>query len=71
MLTYKIKLDGILLLAQATKSTENDLVIVVSNKLSEPNLLGLYSKRWGIECLFANIKSKGFKFEDTHFTAKD
>lgn len=71
MLTYKIKLDGILLLAQATKSTENDLVIVVSNKLSEPNLLVLYSKRWRIECLFANLKSKGFNFEDTHFTAKD
>lgn len=71
MLTYPIKLDGILLLAQASKSTENDLAIVVSNKLSEPNLLVLYSKRWRIECLFANLKSKGFNFEDTHFTAKD
>ncbi len=71
MLTYTIKLDGIPLLAQASKSTENDLVIVVSNKLSEPNLLVLYSKRWHTECLFANLKSKGFNFEDTHFTAKD
>ncbi len=70
MLTYTIKLDGIPLLAQASKSTANDLIIVVSNKLSEPNLLVLYSKRWHIECLFANLKSKGFNF-DTHFTAKD
>ena len=56
---------------QATRSTENNLVIVISNKLSEPNLFVIYAKRWRIECLFANLKSKGFNFEDTHFTAKD
>ena len=71
MLAYKVKIDGIALHAQASRSTENDLVIVVSNKLAEPNLLTIYAKRWRIECLFANLKSKGFNFEDTHFTAKD
>lgn len=70
ILGYQIKIDGILLKIQATRSSENDLVIVVSNRLTEPNLLMLYSKRWHIECLFANFKSKGFNFEDTHFTAK-
>lgn len=70
MLGQRIELGGISLLAQATKSNDNELVIVVSNKLSEPNLLNIYAKRWRIECLFANFKSKGFNFEDTHFTAK-
>ena len=66
----QIKLDDTLLKIQATRSSKDDLVIVVSNKLTEPNLLVLYSRRWQIECLFANFKSKGFNFEDTHFTAK-
>ena len=71
MLKHNVKVDGLLLQAQATRSTENSLVIVVSNRLVEPNLLVIYAKRWRIECLFANLKSKGFNFEDTHFTAKD
>lgn len=71
MLSYDVKIDEIALQMQATRSTENDLVIVVSNRLSEPNLLVIYAKRWRIECLFANLKSKGFNLEDTHFTAKD
>jgi transposase len=71
MLSYNVKIDEIALQMQATRSTENDLVIVVSNSLSEPNLLVIYAKRWRIECLFANLKSKGFNLEDTHFTAKD
>lgn len=66
-----IKLDGMILLAQATRSSENELVIVVSNNLTEANLLNVYAKRWHIECLFANFKSKGFNFEDTHVTAKN
>jgi hypothetical protein len=71
VLSHKVKINGLLLQMQATRSTENNLVIVISNKLSEPNLFVIYAKRWRIECLFANLKSKGFNFEDTHFTAKD
>lgn len=71
MITHQVKIEGKLLLAQATRSTENELVIVVYNKLDEPNLLVIYAKRWRIKCLFGNLKSKGFNFEDTHFTAKD
>lgn len=71
MLRQQIKLDEIPMLAQATKSSTNELVIVVSNNLTEPNLLNIYAKRWRIECLFANFKSKGFNFEDTHLTAKN
>lgn len=71
VLSHKVKIDSLLLQAQATKSTENDLGVVVSNRLSEANLLVIYAKRWRIECLFANLKSKGFNFEDTHFTTKN
>ncbi len=71
IITYNVKVDGVLLKAQASRSTENELVIVVSNNLSEPNLLVIYAKRWRIECLFANLKSKGFNFEDTHVTVKE
>ena len=34
-------------------------------------LLGLYRLRWGIEVLFAGLKSRGFDFETTHLRAQD
>ena len=34
-----------------------------------PRLLKLYRKRWGIEVLFAGLKSRGFDFETTHLRA--
>ncbi len=43
----------------------------LTKRLSEPNLLVIYAKRWRIECLFAKLKSRGFNVEDTHFTGKD
>src|SRR5690606_26477166 len=67
-LTFNGKVDNRQLKIQATRSTEKKLVIVVSNDLINLNLLELYMKRWAIECLFGNLKSKGFNFEDTHFT---
>ena len=71
ILTFNGKIDKRQLKIQATRSTEKKLVIVVSNDLDALNLLEIYLKRWAIECLFANLKSKGFNFEDTHFTQKD
>lgn len=68
ILTFNGTIDNRQLRIQATRSSENELVIVVSNDLVAVNLLELYLKRWAIECLFANLKSKGFNFEDTHFT---
>lgn len=71
MIPSVLDIDGVTLSAQATCSTENELVIVVSNNLFEPNLLTVYAKRWRIKCLFGNLKTKGFNFEDTHFSIKD
>lgn len=31
--------------------------------------LNLYGKRWGIECLFADAKTRGLNIEDTHIIA--
>ncbi len=71
---HSIEIDGIPLVAQAVISPEDEMVIVVSNNSAptEPfDLLDIYAKRWRIECLFANLKTKGFNFEDTHITRKD
>lgn len=68
ILTFAGKIDEQPLIIQATRSTENELVVVVSNDLNNMNLLKIYMKRWAIECLFGDLKTKGFNFEDTHFT---
>lgn len=66
MISYQVKIEGLSLLDQAT----DELVVVVSNSLMEPNLLIIYAKRWRIECLFGQLKSRSFNFEDTHVTIK-
>ena len=71
MISHQVKIDGMDLLTQATRSPENELVTVVSNNLVESNLLVIYAKRWRIECLFGQLKTRGFNLEDTHFTLKD
>jgi len=71
MISYQVKIDGINLRAEATRSQKDELVVVVSNSLMEPNLLIIYAKRWRIECLFGQLKSRGFNCEDTHVTIKD
>ncbi len=65
-----IIIDGVCLAAEATRSFDNKLVVVVSNKVNANNLLITYKKRWRIECLFSSLKTRGFNFEDTHITDK-
>ena len=62
MLTFYGKIDDLNLKIQAIRSSENELVIVVSNDLITKRLLDIYKKRWS---------TKGFNFEDTHFTKKE
>lgn len=45
-------------------------MIVVSNKPFS-NAIKVYRKRWGIETLFACLKTRGFRIEDTHMTDRD
>lgn len=49
------------------KLPDGELLIVAS--FDEPETaLETYAKRWQIETMFACLKTKGFRFEDTHLT---
>ena len=54
----------------ATLRLKSDYLIVVSNT-SAQDALELYRLRWGIEVLFAALKSRGFNFEATHLVDRD
>lgn len=48
-----------------------ELLIVATNLDDAGRGLNLYRKRWGIECMFADAKTRGFNIEDTHITEPD
>jgi hypothetical protein len=50
-----------------SRLSKGDFFIVVSSD-SPANILTDYAKRWEIETLFGCLKSRGFRFEDTHLT---
>jgi len=49
------------------RKADGDNVIVVSSEQSGRILLE-YGERWRIETLFGNLKTRGFRLEDTHLT---
>lgn len=49
------------------RKADGDHVIVVSSEQSGRILLE-YGERWRIETLFSNLKTRGFRLEDTHLT---
>lgn len=51
----------------AGRSEKGELMIVVTNQCPK-NAINTYLKRWGIETFFACLKTRGFRFEDTHMT---
>jgi hypothetical protein len=53
------------------KELENDAdkyLLLIGNRHEGEELANLYQKRWGIECFFSHLKTRGFNFEDTHLT---
>ena len=54
----------------ACRSLDGELVIIISNKNPEAALCK-YKKRWGIECLFSALKTRGFDLEETHLNQSD
>ena len=56
--------------AVVTLSPTRDGVIVASD-LSVLDILFAYQKRWGVECTFSAMKSRGLGLEATHMTAPD
>lgn len=47
-----------------SKNSREDLMIVVTNQAPQ-NAIACYLRRWEIETLFAALKTKGWRFEDT------
>ena len=45
-----------------------ELLIIATNLDEAGHALSLYRKRWGIECMFADAKTRGLNLEDTHIT---
>ncbi len=45
-----------------------ETLIIATNTGNPGRAFNMYRKRWGIECLFADTKSRGLNFEDTHIT---
>lgn len=66
-IAYEVNVSELPLWVEATRSVLSELVIVISN-VSDVDLLASYGRRWSIECLFKNLKSLGFRLEDTHMT---
>jgi hypothetical protein len=53
----------------AAKRLANDeWLIVATNRPDPKQALNDYRKRWGIECLFGDAKTRGLNIEDTHIT---
>lgn len=48
-----------------------EALIVASNLEHNVPDLALYAKRWRVECLFADAKTRGLNIEDTHITDPD
>ena len=51
----------------ACRKADGDNVIVISSEQNGQILLE-YGERWQIEILFGNLKTRGFRLEDTHLT---
>jgi hypothetical protein len=56
----------------AAKRLANDqALIVATNRQEAKQALNLYRRQWGIECLFANAKTRGLNLEDTRLRHPD
>lgn len=55
-------------LALAAKTIRNDERLVLLTNRDPRRAAGIYRRRWQIECLFAETKTRGLNFEDTHMT---
>ena len=49
---------------------KDGFLIIASNAQGQA-ALDAYKKRWGIEVLFANLKSRGFDLEETHLVHEE
>ena len=64
------KIFGLHLWICGKRLDDGEILIPLSNK-HRKTALDWYQKRWAIERLFGNLKTRGFRLEDTHITAQD
>ena len=50
------------------KRLKGDMLFIVTNSAKPKQALQAYRKRWAIECLFADTKTRGLNLEDTRMT---
>lgn len=56
----------------AAKRLKTGEALIIATNLGDASRgLALYRRRWGIECLFADAKTRGLNIEDTHITDAD
>ncbi len=65
ILKDKYALLGVEIYIAASRNYKNELLIVITNDCAS-KALKIYKKRWCIENLFSHLKTKGFRFEETH-----
>lgn len=71
LLLDDVEVYGFPMQVMMTWTTGGEALLVASNALPAHKILNGYRKRWKVECLFRALKSKGFKFEQTHMTLQD
>ena len=66
-LPLKVTLYGQKCFLAGARSERGELMVVATN---QPNCqaISVYLRRWEIETLFSSLKTKGFRFEQTHLT---
>ena len=54
---------------KARRNHKGELVVIAYSDDINECPIELYKQRWSIECMFRNMKKKGFNLEETHMTA--
>lgn len=55
----------------AARRLDGGELLIVASNAPAANPLNAYRKRWAIECLFGDAKTRGFNLEDTRLTSAD
>lgn len=53
------------------KKAQGEWLVIMTNRQDARATLHLYKRRWAIECLFGDAKTRGFNIEDTKMTASE
>lgn len=64
-----VEIGGNKVYLTGSRSEKGELMVIATQeRLKAKNAISIYLRRWEIECLFSGLKSRGFRFEDTHMT---